>query len=68
MGKIVFGIYNAVRETQGMPGGMRFAMITGLTGQKAEEAPDSADLVKKAATAYKEIMSKDCPSELLGGN
>ena len=67
MGKIMSGIYEAVKQAEGIQGGMRFAMLTGMTGQMAVEKPDAPDMVKKMAAAYKEITSKDCPSSLLGG-
>ena len=67
MGKVMSDIYEAVKKIDGVRGGMRLAMITGITGDMAVKNADTPEAVKKMAAAYKEITSKDCPSSLLGG-
>ena len=61
MGQKLTGIFDAIKNEGGLAMTMRLAMITGLTSQKASDAPDAPATIKKFADAYKEITGKNCP-------
>lgn len=61
MGKKLVDIYDAIKKDEGLRGQMRLAMITGLSSVKVKDTPDTPELLKKFANAYKEITQKECP-------
>jgi len=67
MGRIMLGIYEAIKQ-EGIAGGqVRLAMMTGIASPSAANAPDTPDAIRKFASAYREITGRACPSHLLGG-
>ena len=67
MAALMLGFYEAIKQ-EGVGGGqVRLAMMTGVSAQSAASKPDTPELIKKFANAYKEITGKACPSNLTGG-
>ncbi|MCL1851434.1 MAG: hypothetical protein FWF88_00160 [Peptococcaceae bacterium] len=61
MGQKMLAIYEEIKKTEGLRGQMRLAMLTSIPSAKANEIPDSADVIAKFASAFKEITQKECP-------
>lgn len=61
MGKKLEDIYEVIKNEGSLTAQMRLAMLTGMPSAQAKTAPDTPDMVKKFADAYKEITGKSCP-------
>ena len=67
MAALMLGFFEAIKK-EGIGGGsVRLAMMTGVSAAKAPDIPDTPEIIKKFANAYKEITGKVCPSNLTGG-
>ncbi len=51
--------FDIAKDNGGIQSQMRLAMKTGITSDKAEKAPDSAEVLKKAEEALKDITGKN---------
>ena len=61
MGQKLLDIYEAIKKDGDLSAQMRLAMKTGMSSLKAKDAPDTSEILKIFAAAYKEITGKNCP-------
>jgi hypothetical protein len=54
-------IFQAVKKEKGPVGATRMILMTGITEDRSKTLPDTPEMVKKMADAYKEITGKPCP-------
>jgi hypothetical protein len=68
MGMTLNEIYKIVTDKAGFKGRMRLAVRTGVSRTRAEEMPDTPEIISKFKKEADEILGQDIDKFLKGGN